>query len=371
MQKKSRMYIDTEDVVYHNKFVWFTALNFNGLFCVNSVTGDTKSKIFPNEQVFEKRLYASLKLVGDKIYCIPFHADSIAVYDIKKDEFEYIVIDKIKADYKKSNMHFMGVERYKDYLFIFPVFCSCILCLNLNTHEIKYLFEWKNEAKEYFFDFEGPYFRKQIVIRNSNLYIPFYNANAVLELNGDSLESKIHKIGEEASGYSGICDDGKHLWLCPSKLGNIVSWDIENKKVSKFDLTVKNSIKPWQFFLGIAYFDKRIVLYFNSKGELFCKSENIIIEKDFSFVKEEDNKIFCYQREKGILTIIDRITNNKVEVNLSISRQSLNLEKIFEKGKIITEFNDIDIQQLLYVTLKSERNDITNSFVGEKIYTHL
>lgn len=344
--------INTEDAVCYNDEVWFCALKFNGLFCINTLSGNTKVKVFPNEQYNGKRLFSSMKLVGNKIYCIPFFADSIVVYDINEDKFEYLVIDEIKAGYKKDTPHFLGVEKYKNYLFIFPVLCNCIIRLDLNTHEMIYISDWVLETDKYVFDHSDAYFRRQVVIRNSSLYIPFCNANAILELNGDTLKSKIYKMGTEDKGYSGICDDGERLWLSPRKQGSVVSWKVENNEIISIELEKenKNDSNSSQVFIGISFFNNKIYMFLNKsfKGKTYFKDDKVeILQGDFNFIKEDNKKVFYQDSNAGLLTIYNKINNSKRKMKLLIDAEDIDNEKIFEDNLFISESSEINIYSLL------------------------
>ena len=72
MYMKKYTFIDTEDVICYKDTIWFSATKFNGLYCINIISGNMKVREFPQERYWGKRLFCSMKLVDNKIYCIPF-----------------------------------------------------------------------------------------------------------------------------------------------------------------------------------------------------------------------------------------------------------------------------------------------------------
>lgn len=333
-ETNNQLKIEIEDAVLDGDRIWFSAQNFNSLFFMDIHTKEAKFVgKFPNEPYSGKRLYASMKLVKKKIYFIPFCAKSIAVYDIEKGEFSNIQIDETLIKCKLNVPLFMGVEEYKNYLFILPVFSKAIIRLNLLNDELQYVQDWSIQAQKYIFNSNDGYFRRQSVINGNKLIVPFCNANAVLELNCDMLQSKIYELGLQPRGYSGIYYDGEKYWLSPRTTGNLVIWNWETNTIKPANIEQEEKENSSYAYVGVLSYNEKITMF--SSGQ-------------YSFVKEEKGKIMFYQTGKGILTIIDKNNKCRFEDEIVVNYIDVNVEQLL-KGEecLLTESCDFNIQLLL------------------------
>ena len=342
--KESKLRI--EDAVQLRENIWFCAQRFNGLFSLNTNTGKIeKIGEFPLCSFGKERLFASMELVGEKIYFIPLYANSIMSYNISLNKFESIEIDLPKADTNGQKLHFMGVQKYKKYLFIFPVTCKVIIRLDTSNNQITYLTEWVNDAEKLIFDKQDGYFRKQVAIRNNKLYIPFCNANAILTLDCETMQCKIHKLGSNKQGYSGICYDGKNFWISPRKGGNITIWNPDDNSIQcvKMSKLQKDSLA----YVGIIYYNDRVKLF-----SCLDESESQQIEEDFcnvdimngkySFAKADNNHIIYYEINEGELYVID----NENEKRYSMKIENINIHEIAQE-RIVVENEEMVLHQYI------------------------
>ena len=322
-----------EDVVWDGDKIWFCPQYFNSLFCMDILTGEVKFLgEFPNEKYGTERLYASMKIVKGKIYFIPFSAKAIAVYDIETGEFSNILIDEKKAGCKvETDFLFMGVEEYKNYLFILPVFCKAIIRLNVDNQEIDYITKWYEEIKQNIFSKACGFFRRQVVVREGKLYAPFCTANAVLELDCNTLNSKIHKLGEEKIGYSGICCDGDDFYLSPIESGDLCKWNLKKNSICKFRLYKECAVNNSYAYVGVLNANHKILLFpsIHEDGVLDESIKNIEIKEGrFSFAKEEEGGSAYYDMDKGLLTIIQWQDNRLITVPIMADRIKADIKKL-------------------------------------------
>lgn len=338
-EDNKKVKIEIEDAVLDGDKIWFSAQDFNSLFSMDLHTKKTEFVgRFPNEPYSGKRLYVSMKLIKKKIYFIPFYAKSIAVYDIEKRMFSNIHIDETLIKCNLNAPLFMGVEEYKNYLFILPVFSKAIIRINLLNDELKYIQDWSMQVQEHIFNPNDGYFRRQSVINGDKLIVPFCNANAVLELNCDTLQSKIYELGSQQRGYSGIYYDGEKFWLSPRSSGNLASWNLETNTISYTDANQGEMENTPYAYVGVVNYKQRITM-FSSK----C----------FSFVKEENEEILFYRTDKGTLTIIDRNKKCKFEVPIVVNGIEVDIELLLKQGKsLLTESSSFNLQLLLLLIKK-------------------
>lgn len=322
-----------EDVVWAGNRIWFCPQYFNGLFCMDSVTGKIScSGEFPNEEYGTKRLYASMKLMKGKIYFIPFSAKSIAVYDIETGEFSNILIDEEKAGCKvETDFLFMGVAEYKNYLFLLPVLCRAIMRLNVDSQEIEYITNWFSEIRPYIFNRGCGFFRRQVVVRGDKLYAPFCNANAVLELDCNTLNSKIHILGEEKTGYSGICREGDDFYLSPMESGDLYKWNVENQSIRKIKVYQENTGK--NSYVGVLHIGHKLLLFPSNHedGVLNESIKNIEVKEGaFSFAREEREGSAYYDLETGLLTMIPRQDNRSITIPIMPDRIKADIKRLMD-----------------------------------------
>lgn len=328
LDKKIKILI--EDVVWLEDTIWFCAQNFNSLYSMNLVTSEVrKCGEFPNEIHTPKRLFASMKLVGKKIYFIPLCAKNIVVYDIDMNTFLSIPIDDAICD-SQGDMFFMGVEQYRNYLFVLPVCASKIIRLNTLDNKIDYIADWREKSS--FMIGSDIYFRKQSVLIDNMLYVPFYNTNAVLELNCDTMQTTIYRLGTQRSGYTGICFDGTKFWLTPKDTKNLVQWDMQLNYTNEIELYNNPTVCNSYSYVGIVCYNSDILVFpiIKNTSESICGGKVIILDGIYSFVKEEKDYIAYYEKEQGLLTIIDKAEGLKKIIDISVDVSKLDLMRILQ-----------------------------------------
>ncbi len=111
------------DAVVDKDTLWFMAYDFNSLFSMNLLTGETKLVgLFPDEDYGTGRLYESMGIVEGRIFFAPFNAKSIAVYDIKKGVFSKISLEEDQIGCSLNQPLFGGMEVYGRAIFMLPIF---------------------------------------------------------------------------------------------------------------------------------------------------------------------------------------------------------------------------------------------------------
>lgn len=327
------------DAVWTEEKIWCCINDFNSLLSIDINTKKIElAGVFPNESYGGTQLYAAMKKIGNKIYCIPFFAKAIAVYDIQKKEFNNIEIDNSIFKCKSRGCYFWGVQEYKNYLFIFPFYGSAIIRLNINTNEIIYLSDWIAEIDSEVFNREEGYFKRQAILNDGKIYIPFCNANAVFEIECETLVWKIYKLGDEKVGYSGICYDGESFWLSPRVFGCIKKWNKKNNTIKNIVLEQNVSEIMEKEYIGIVFCKNNITVFPSEKNAVNLKyKEDVIVEQGiFSFVKEDKEYIVYFDSSTGILTMYNKVIDCVLEINVKVDDTILDIEKMIKvKGSVI------------------------------------
>ena len=206
-----------------------------------------------------------------------------------------------------------------------------------------------DKVKPFIFNEQDAFFRRQVVTLSDKIYIPFCNANAILELDSNTLETQIHVLGKEKCGYSGICFDGKEFWCSPrTKKDYLLEWNME---------TGETTYTPQEdnVHVGIAYCGGKVKLFpasiytfvkHNEKGVIyFVKSQCAV------FIGKED-----YNEHDGI----------PIEVDLS----DIPIREKLAKG-FVNESKDISLKGVLKVLTEDDMEIETlydkHNLVGNKI----
>lgn len=339
MDKK---HIGIEDAVRVDNQIWFCLSDYKSLVSMDIETKEQKAFTIPSDGPYmQKRAFGSMYAVGRKVYLIPFYERVIMQFDIDAEEFHRIGIDESIIE-DKTHL-FLGVGVYQNYLFIMGVDVPAILRLNTFNNNIDYVMDWKEKVKNLIFDSSDAYFRKQAVVIDNKLYVPFCNANAVLELNCTDLETEIHCMGAEKQGYSGICYDGSAFWLSPRNVGAVVKWEVRTHKISKMrDLVTAP-------YVGIIFINGKKIMLPMVEKQIYMSNitENIFeLCGVCSFVQEDMKNILFYEPQKGWLTWIDKEGNKQLGVE--VGGFTPDIDAIFrEKWNVVEETREMGIHQFV------------------------
>lgn len=332
----NKLNIEIEDAALNGNEIWFMALNFNSLFCLDRSNNKTElAGIFPQESYAAQRLYTSMKRVGKKIYFVPFYAKKIIVYNIEEKKFTSLTIDKQEIGCNLESPLFMGVEEYKHYLFFLPVYSKAIIRLNTLNDELEYIKDWYAQINKYVFNEKDSYFRRQNIIIGDRLYAPFCNANAILELNCDTLQFKVHRLGDTPNGYAGICDGGGTFYLAPRNGEDLICW---NPTTNTTEIVEQNDVKESE--------KKHIYV-----GVLAHQGKICMFDERYSFIKEENGKILYYQCETGKLAIVDgeNLSEYKIGVDYSLVKTG---RLIRENKGLLSETKGFGLEFMNYILTK-------------------
>lgn len=341
--------ISIEDAVWMDNKIWFCPSDYKILVSMDIESKEKKYFTIPSGGAYDlQRAFASMKVVGRKIFLIPYNEKVIMQFDVDTEEFCRIDIDDEIVKNRKSL--FLGVAVYQNYLFVIGTRIPVIIRLNMDNNHIDYITDWEEKVRTLIFDSSDGYIRRQSVVVNGKLYVPFCNANAVLEIDCVSMKTYIHSMGEERQGYSGICFDGKFIWLSPRKNGSIVKWDIDTKQISKIALPLiqrQNSFLP---YIGIVSFGNEIHLL--SSYEKPSNVYDEVIHELCGALHEDEKNIILYDKEEGIFTLINKVSGKQLKIELGKYEVDI-AWLIAEKGRIVVEKQEMGIQQLIkFVTME-------------------
>lgn len=213
--------------------LWFSAKDYNAIYVLDLSTEELiwKGQV-PFEPVDGINLYENILYWEGKIFLIPYFAHTLAVYDIAAGDFKKIDLPGAEAG-KKCFLRTACI--YCDELFVFPMYDTSIIKIDLKSFQIKLIDQWAVEIAPHLLKKTNPmYFSAhRVVIQKDKIFVPFHHAHGVLELNCKTMETHIHMLeGAKQKtdyGYGEICEDKENFWLSPAISGGMaVRWNPQN-----------------------------------------------------------------------------------------------------------------------------------------------
>lgn len=124
-----------QDYVTVDNRIWFSNSIINGLFSAEEEGGQAELvKIFPEEGLFQCRLYTEVYAYNYKLIFIPYSAKNISIYNILDDSFIQIEPPISKQERKYSS--FVTVQNANK-IFLFNDYMQNMAVLNVNDYTIK------------------------------------------------------------------------------------------------------------------------------------------------------------------------------------------------------------------------------------------
>lgn len=229
-------YLGFNCIIKMNEELYFSSFRGNGLFRYDG-------KVVECVACFEEKgikLFSGIELYCSKLYFTPFTASKIYIYDLNDRKINSI-------SYEGQGFEdFAFSVLYGHYIYMFPSHYPGILKLSLDTLDMEKIDDWIGEDFKRYQLEQDVFFKGEYVQRDDAVYIPFYNACAVLEFNLNDNKSIIHGVGSQ--GYETIADDGKAFWMMSRKDRMIVCWNPCTDKItqySKFPMSYN-----WGTFVG-------------------------------------------------------------------------------------------------------------------------
>lgn len=270
LDEKPTVYLDNlicKDLEFENlhedeKYLWFTAFHFNGLFRMDKSEWEPQFVgIFPEEDVEGFRLYSKIIEHGDKLYFTPLRARQIAVYDKKKNSFYKISFEELEigylADY--SGWNFYDAQLYGDSIYFFPHQRTAVLQYNVKNEELKVISAWVSEIVDKY-DLIQPRVFYRTEMKDGIVYAPVSGCNLLECIDLNTKQVELHEIGRRGSTYSDICIIGTKGYICPFNGEEIIEWDVLAQKEKKaLVFTKKNN--EYIYFQGMCKLGKKVFVF--------------------------------------------------------------------------------------------------------------
>lgn len=313
--------------------IWFSSYIGNALFFYDGIS--TKYiGMFPDEEKEAYRLFSSVVKYKNLLIFTPLMAKHIAVYDIAKNEFSTLEIERWFPK-RTGQGKFCTSFLNGDYLYMFPEYYQGIIKMCLNNMQIVILDDWIKELEANFSLNNDIFFKNDYADCGECLYFPLANANAVLEFNKISEKIYLQKVGE--GKYSSIAK-----WNDVFILGERVQKDIWCwKKKNDRCFTIQNHIKGYDntgFIASVIYEDTCWMFPEKGSNVLKINLNKMIIDVDdkysnegmyglnisnqvFSFVQMIKNYIISFSMKTMTLFVHNMVTGEIEQRRLLVSEE--------------------------------------------------
>lgn len=327
-----------EDIYDDGEYLWFSAMNFNGLFRMNktSMTPEYMGE-FPGEKS-DNRLFCGICEFEGKLYFAPMSASAIAVYDMSDGSFERI---EIKKDYTiLSNAKLYSVVNCGRKLFFIPYAYDAIVCYDSESKNITYHTDWKKYIKRCIPELQNVYYFRKCSVYNDMLYLPVCCGSGIVVM--DTKTGETNYISDtDNSSYHGIIVSDDKLYLAPNT-GKPTIYDISFGKMKKISVFNSEKSVPTEY-VDICDCDDSVMLFpylsdniikINKEDEsiglinddiLTAKPTPIMSEYSgrFIFAKRIGNYIYSYSLEYGCMFVYDICSSEWKKYEISVSDEDI------------------------------------------------
>ena len=175
--------------------------------------------------------------IKHKILILPLNSKYIVEYDEITGQFSrsFTVNNLYQKDGCAMIIHCVAYENKRYFI---GLRCSEIIKYDIENNEYKRLTKWFDLIKPYVtLDAEStPEYDllPNFCLRENRLFLPFAQANIVIELDLNTDEVILHEIGDKKNRYQDMIYDGKYYWLLQREKRPIIRWDEENNEVQEY-----------------------------------------------------------------------------------------------------------------------------------------
>lgn len=309
MNSKNDRKLVFQNMIQHDKKLWFWDCNYNGLFCCNNNEKyAVQVQLNHKMDIFSGSLYGKIVFYDNKIIGIPEMADDILIYDMKYKSDRYVKLPDIccnKSELKKFRESVID----ENFLFMLGFEIPIILKFDMQSEKIvNFIDVFTGNRKE-----KNRKFFVSGIIKGKKILVPDYSENIVYE--ADIYTMHLKKIAVKLISESNTIikiDKGKdEICILPLKYEQVIIWNrnIKNKKFYLFPFRLQNdevlifdSLK--NEFTIIKYSLKKTFenYYMENKArdrffELFFYSQKC---NDFFYVFDEKRELLEFTPKDGI-----------------------------------------------------------------------
>ena len=257
------------------KYIYFSAIDYNGLYKYNLETQTNEFVSFFSDELIEIRhLHGAVKCVDKKLYFAPMSGKNISIYDIERENFKTVNVSEKIGD---TSSKYYDILEHNDILIFIPTRSEYIITINSKTYEVNYWNEWTkyiNVLQKQ----EIPLIKNGSFILDNKLYMPYCRDGIIIKVDLESFCSDAVRVCENKNGFVDAIfnNDQNEVLLLVNGEASIVRYKLDNGQVdeykSKFDM---GGIKfPYQQMFDIG--DKILILNYRQEYSIiYEKSTNL------------------------------------------------------------------------------------------------
>lgn len=211
--------------------IWFSAVNYNGLFQYVPETKHTKLiACFNNDEPGKSFLHSKMLKHNSSIWLIPFQAKNIYEYNTSDRVLNCFAIPKVDEEAKCS--FFLEGEVIGDKLYLFPCRYKGIIVFNLNMKKVERIIKLDDSEK----NGTALYAFKGAKIFNNKIYIANIKKNRYQVIDLISNCKEVVTLNDDFGGITHLFVTDKNV-IVVGYNGKIGVYDIhgEKKYISQFE----------------------------------------------------------------------------------------------------------------------------------------
>lgn len=229
-----------EFIVTEGKKGWFVSWNTQCLYEVDFSKKQGKILKFLGCMENGDVKYKGVVKYKDYLYIYPHAEDNIMVVDLNGKEVELIAISLLTVSdkiYMEGKSKIRNAFIYENYIFFQGYQYPALIRLNVETNQLEYITDCIDEINR---RLEAKsnlgYFMEGCVVKGDKAYCAIGCIPGLLELDVNTLQSKIIDIETTAGGIVGITEVNEDVWCltCGEPNANqILLWNSKNQKLEK------------------------------------------------------------------------------------------------------------------------------------------
>lgn len=224
-----------EAFVIKEGVLWGAANTFNGLLKIDLQSCNAElMERFPGEDMNRTRLFGDAVLHENQIVFVPMSAKNIVIYDIEKLQFIQIPIDQRYSNgekmYKEDFKFCKGVV-HDHYVYLFACTFPAIVKLDMDTYEMTYIVDWRNQLNTKITDYNDVYFRSIYYDGLDQVWMASCSCNMVISYSFIDDQVKYYEVGNAEDRFSNIYCSGDKLWLSSKNNRKFIIWNYITKEM--------------------------------------------------------------------------------------------------------------------------------------------
>lgn len=384
---------DFMDIYDDGRYLWGSAMDLNGLFCIDRVTGSCEVVDYFDVYNKFKNFYCAIYGKKGKLYFFPNRDRAITKYDTVKRIFKRIPVEiindvlvyyHVKADLGKK-------------IVAFPCVCGevknltadNIIVLDVETDHVDYCPMKLTVDNEEQFCVTGC-----AVTEEGLIYAVSFNHDGIYSFDTDKGEGCWFKIFDSSCAYSKIIRNGNIFWLVKAGDIKIIKWNIIDNSYEEygdfpkgFDPGEDSVSYPFceildlgDKLLAVASFANMSLFINKADGSISkCEAMAQPVAKDapydsvdeYRFAWQRENEIIAYSNRFRAFVFFDLDFNLKRRSSCSVPTEALN--KNFKMDVDLDVNNRVfyegtySLEQLFSIE-KSNQSNRPYAAVGDNIY---